>query len=293
MRFGGHETFAIREDWFPKALRILKDNPDLFSDAYASDTLGVGRNMAKSIKHWLTVTGLTTKSQGTSKLALTDICKLILKKDPYLIRVGTWWALHINLVTQETDAITWNWFFSRFFNDRFDRTRCLAELHRQLQRGNINRVPKTETISRDIACLLSSYASSVPPSNADPEEGIDCPFQDLGLLLHLTETDTYQINRKVKKIPSAIVGYAFAVSMQDETNSQYITMPLTQAYSVLNGPCKSLVLDLDSFALTLEQVEKELGSELVHVELSGGERTVRVKQQEPKKWLGQYYRNPD
>jgi hypothetical protein len=53
MRFGGHETFAIREGWLHKGLRLLADEPHLLADDHAADWLGVGRNMAKSIRHWL------------------------------------------------------------------------------------------------------------------------------------------------------------------------------------------------------------------------------------------------
>lgn len=57
MRFGGHETFAVREGWLYKGLSLLHERPDAFSDPFVADLLGVGRNMAKSIRHWLSVTG--------------------------------------------------------------------------------------------------------------------------------------------------------------------------------------------------------------------------------------------
>jgi hypothetical protein len=51
MRFGGHETFAIREGWLHKGLMLLANHPARVDDNHVADWLGVGRNMGKSIKH--------------------------------------------------------------------------------------------------------------------------------------------------------------------------------------------------------------------------------------------------
>ena len=58
MRFGGHETFPIREGWLNKGLRLLVEDPIKMTDEYYADWLGVGRNMGKAIKHWLVATGI-------------------------------------------------------------------------------------------------------------------------------------------------------------------------------------------------------------------------------------------
>ncbi len=50
MRFGGHETFPIREGWLNKGLRLLVEDPIKMTDEYYADWLGVGRNMGKAIK---------------------------------------------------------------------------------------------------------------------------------------------------------------------------------------------------------------------------------------------------
>jgi hypothetical protein len=58
MRFGGHETFAVREGWLHKGMTLLDAQPERQHDPFVADHLGVGRNMAKSIWHWLKVTRL-------------------------------------------------------------------------------------------------------------------------------------------------------------------------------------------------------------------------------------------
>ena len=63
MKFSGHETFAIREGWLHKGLKLLIKEPELLYDEYVADWLGVGKNMARSIRHWLEVTGLAERER--------------------------------------------------------------------------------------------------------------------------------------------------------------------------------------------------------------------------------------
>ena len=49
MRFGGHETFPIREGWLNKGLRLLVEDPIKMTDEYYADWLGVGRKDRKSV----------------------------------------------------------------------------------------------------------------------------------------------------------------------------------------------------------------------------------------------------
>ena len=287
-RFGGHETFAVREGWFTKSLEALKADKDLFKDPLACDRLGVGRNMAKSIRHWLQVAELVNKGNRKVPLEISEVGKLIMRKDRYFLRAGTWWAIHINIVTCDTDAVAWKWFFNRAYTFPFDRMSCSSDMLRQLTIEG-KKPPSRTTLNNDISCLLSSYAVSIPPANRNPEEAIDSPLQALGLVTHLRETDTYLANRKRKKIPPAIVGYAFAKSIPSTNNDKHITKPLSQIFALQNGPSKMLVLDHEALLDTLQEAETGLGADFIHVELSGDERTVRFKNLMPIKWLTKYY----
>ena len=53
MRFGGHETFPVREGWLHKGLKLVVEEPGKLTGEHVADWLGVGRNMAKSIRYWL------------------------------------------------------------------------------------------------------------------------------------------------------------------------------------------------------------------------------------------------
>ena len=58
-RISGHESFPCRYTWLPKTMRGLQGKPKLFSDEEsAMVSLGVGKNMVRSIRFWAQVTGM-------------------------------------------------------------------------------------------------------------------------------------------------------------------------------------------------------------------------------------------
>ena len=50
--FSGHETFPFRYPWLKKGFDAVRENPGVFSCDDAITTLGVGKNMVSSIRHW-------------------------------------------------------------------------------------------------------------------------------------------------------------------------------------------------------------------------------------------------
>jgi hypothetical protein len=207
MRFGGHESFAVREGWLSRGLELLCESPALLVDEYAEDHLGVGRNMAKSIRHWLTAAGLADEVDG--HLAPSKLGSLVRKEDPHLLDLGTWWILHVNLVANPDDAFSWNWFFNQWSLQRFDRAPCIEALKRYAA-AKLPRTPSPRTIERDVATLLQSYARPIPAKVDDPEDSSESPFQDLGLVHYHAASGYYQLNHDPKPVGLNLFGYALS-----------------------------------------------------------------------------------
>lgn len=173
MRFSGHETFTVRDGWLAKGLHLLINNPDKFFNPQVADYLGVGSNMAKSIRHWMLATELVEideDHEDRGRIKVTRFGELILNNDPYFIETGTWWLLHINLIRGEDPyATTWSWFFNSFNLERFNKAVVVESLKQYIQLQN-TRVPSIKTLERDVACMLSSYARHIPSGDSDPEE---------------------------------------------------------------------------------------------------------------------------
>jgi hypothetical protein len=294
MRFGGHETFSIREGWLFKGLKLLSEKPECFQKDDLHEVLGVGSNMAKSIRHWITATGLAEvgirlgkKKNSLSTLKMTKFGSFILKNDPYMIEPGTWWALHINIVTNTDHAIAWGWFFSHLNQIRFDRGRAIEEFNRYL-RTTSQRAPSPKTLERDMACLLQTYARRIPASIEDPEDSKECPFLELGLVSFSPGSGEYTMNRGAKTLAPEIWLYALAKAFGESgSKNKWVEVSLQRVATEPNSPGMLFQLSSDRVFESLQEVEAQ--DERVKIVGMAGERNIRFENLEPYEMLGSYY----
>ncbi len=55
--FSGHQTFPFRHTWLKKGVDAVTHDPAVFTSDRATITLGVGKNMVHSIRHWCMTAG--------------------------------------------------------------------------------------------------------------------------------------------------------------------------------------------------------------------------------------------
>lgn len=297
MRFSGHETFSIREGWLSKGLSLVAEAPECFGGSMidAADQLGVGGNMAKSIRHWLLVSGLVEPAPGarattqTAALNLTKVGQVIAKFDPYFLEPMTWWVVHTNLVQNESAVTTWAWFFNVFAPRRFDRTTCIEGLRRFVE-STQKRVPTTRTLERDIACLLRSYARVLPaPRNEDPEEALDCPLSELGLLTHFRGSGTYALNFDPKSVPGEAFAYCLSGALPPATaRRQTHDMSLQEASRVAGGPGRVFALTAEGLFDSLSATCSSASSP-VRIVSVGGERLIQIEARPRHEWLSAHF----
>jgi len=295
MKFSGHETFQVREGWLHKGLKLISHAPQMMGDEFVSDYLGVGRNMAKSIRHWLIATQLAEPhpaSTGNKRpvLQLTDFGDLVWKHDPYLLELGTWWMLHTNLVNNPEVATSWAWFFNNFSHDRFGRSVCLESLRRHIEMAR-KRPPSTSTLERDLGCLLLSYARTIPAQAVDPEDGADSPFRELGLLNYFKSSGYYQVNQTAKELSSTIFGYAMAKAFDEFRQSRKSTdISIGDATRKPGGPGRVFCLTGESLFETVSRIES-LEQDEISIAGMAGERVIRMRCLLPIDWAKQFYMN--
>jgi hypothetical protein len=292
MRFGGHETFAVRPGWLSRGLRLVDDDPgSRFDDLDVADALGVGRNMARSIRHWLQVTGVVRRGSRDEAPGITPLGRLILDRDPFLQLTGTWWALHVMLVTRSQTAVAWRWFFNEFTRERFDRLTCIDELTRALERTG-ERLPSANTLSREVGCLLNSYALPLPAEPGDPEDATDCPFRRLGLVVEHRDTGVYERRFTARALPPELLGFVLARWLH-EGSSDYLEVPFARALAAPHGPGRVLALGTDGLARLVDEAEHRQGADHVHTYLLGAERMIRARSRPIEAWLEGYYDRTD
>lgn len=187
MKFRGHETFFIRKGWLYKGMNNVVKEPGVFQGAAGNpmDVLGLGANMVKSLRYWLTASGLTSEPKsGKRNQELTELGKIIYENDPYMEEIGSLWLVHYMLAANEDDATSWYLFFNEFNKTEFDIDdfrSCIMKYVRM--RGNES-TPSDRVIDDDFTCVMNTYVPRIRlnPAKVHPENNIDCPLGELELV---------------------------------------------------------------------------------------------------------------
>jgi hypothetical protein len=182
MRFGVHQTFHIREGWLFKGMDALDRDRAVFLAEDASERLGVGKNMVRALRFWMTATGLTEEywQDRHACQRLTELFgRQVWEHDPYLEEEGTLWLLHYYLVRNLDGATAWHWFFNYYSQPVFGQAQFVNAL-RTWAIGCEGRPVSEDSLKRDFECLVHSY---LPDRHAhSPEDLMECPLAQLGLL---------------------------------------------------------------------------------------------------------------
>ena len=230
----GHESFILREGWLTKGLRGVNEDSKLFAKKYCADTLGVGTNMAKSIRYWLKTAGLICEA-GSKGVFLTDIGKIILDYDMYFEDIFTTWIVHSNIVSNYNMATIWNIFFNDVdLNSDFTKDE-MGYISKRILIQNIEDANFSEkSLLDDCSTLLAMYANRNDTNN-DPEDMRSSPLSELGLIVRVG--DRYKKERpKVNKINPLVILYIFIDELNENgsLHIDYITDGFNMPGKVLN-----------------------------------------------------------
>ena len=103
LHFYGHETFPLRHLWLPKAINHIREDHNLSDSFSVMAEQGLGKNMAKSMRHWAESTKVVDKTRRGNLITYTisNMGDLIFsdKGDRYLQYSDTIWLLHYLMVT--------------------------------------------------------------------------------------------------------------------------------------------------------------------------------------------------
>ncbi len=133
-RFSGHETFACRFSWLPKAVRLIERQPEaMSSDEEAILSLGLGKNMVRSLRFWLDA--FDVAAPGPAGWEVRPFGAAVLGSggaDPFIERTETQWLLHWSLTARvHSPLFAWRHVFHRRMRADFTRSELLAEMKRE------------------------------------------------------------------------------------------------------------------------------------------------------------------
>ncbi|MFC5301852.1 DUF4007 family protein [Azospira restricta] len=209
-RFSGHESFVCRYGWLPKAYQAVSVDPDLLKDEErAMHTLGIGRNMLKSLQFWCEAMGVLVPVAGHGHQPGPIGRKLLDPEhgsDQYLESLESLWLLHWRLCTGAALA-AWSEVFGEGRLVRFDRQRLVAAL---TQRAEGSARPlAASTLEQHAAIFLQSYYQA--ERNGDDTSW--CPLQDLALLRATKEEDGRIVFNTDLRAPIGLSLRVFAIAL--------------------------------------------------------------------------------
>lgn len=181
--FSGHESFVCRYGWLPKLYEAILRDPELFSsDDEAIVTLGIGKNMVKSVRFWGHSFGLTRTATGRT-VEPTDFGRRLLdgKKgiDPYLEDTSSLWRLHWMLTVHATLG-AWTAAFLELHDNEITKENLVELIRRRAV--TVRGAATSGTVAQHVDIFLRTYDSGRTSASAVIEDSLGCPLQELGLL---------------------------------------------------------------------------------------------------------------
>jgi len=214
--FARHETFHPRFGWIKKGFDAAVKDPEIFLRDDAPIRLGVGKNMARSIRYWCSAFKVLEEKSGATNSRLrnsanrglwaTDLGSKFLSDDgwdPFLEDPASLWLLHWNLLKPPSLATAWYFTFNCFRQIEFSAEELFLALCEY--RENLSTRVADSSLKKDITCILRMYVEQDPKVGPN-EDTLDCPFTELGLLYAAGNSKSYLFQVGAKgNLPAEII----------------------------------------------------------------------------------------
>jgi hypothetical protein len=226
MRFSGHETFSCRANWLSKGVQLCMASlaqPIDFNSPNAPVELGVGKNMAISIRFWLEAFGVIRADEGGGESLQerldSEVTQLFYGDendsvfDRFLEDPITVWYLHYKLVTTKYAGLYY-FFFCHFLprkaTDGFTEDELLNSLRSYLRKNELS-VPSEKTLLNDFSVFIDMYSVKKNVKD-DLDEVAANILQPLEILIRpegsRIKNSTFLVNRSVTdRIPLELLAY--------------------------------------------------------------------------------------
>lgn len=186
-KFTGHETFACRYAWLPKAVRHVASDPSLFSDVEnAMVCLGVGKNMVQSIRFWAEAADVIQPADMSKDYRVSPFGTEMLGHDghdPFMEDERTLWLIHWKLATNPSFRVfAWDYFLNHWQEPELSASTVLAAIQRHVK-GLPRESPSDTVLEQQFEIFLHSYMPTrSKKKGVVREDNLDCPLVELQLL---------------------------------------------------------------------------------------------------------------
>ena len=264
-----HETFSIREGWLEKGIHYINEDAKSMSKENGTRIFGLGSNMVKSLRYWLTATKLATFKNANAKLE--PLGQLILERDPFIDNDFTLWLIHLFLATNEYDAPVFNAIFNLDYS-QFDKDFLLDRVPAKLSELGYDEVSSNSSLEADISIFLKSYYSE---DLSNPENNMNCPLSKLNLF---TCEGKKIYSRKIpafSKLDFRIIYLSLLRCVNFQEGE--ISFNVEDLYSLRNNPLKIFNLSKSALFHYLDEMQK---NDYIKFSKTAGLNVVQIR--EPK-----------
>lgn len=179
-RFGGHQTFALRIAWLPKAAAAIELGEDPLSNPLDGVvSLGLGKNMVEALRCWIEAFGVANKID--QHWALTPFGRAIFGPsghDRFLEDEQTLWLLHWNIATlRKAPFFAWEFLINRWNEPSFSVSAIMEAFAEEAERTG--RSLSAVSARQHFDVWLHTY---VPGRSGRGEDGLDSPLSALRLI---------------------------------------------------------------------------------------------------------------
>jgi Protein of unknown function (DUF4007) len=271
LTFSGHETFVLRSNWLKKAYDLLQERPDLFFLEDAFVRLGVGKNMAQSIRFWGRTCNVFERLESGAGHRASWLGEALFDDthgwDPFLVTPTSRWLLHWQIVSRPEAAFTWYYTFNLLRRGEFTASQLAQQIVQTVaQLGG--KLPSPATIGRDIDCMLRCY---VRPDAAQlglaAEDALHCPLHELDLLQPLPGQPAYRLVSGARPdLPDQLVAFA---ALQQARALGRATVAFNELAYGERSPGRLFRLDEDALLSRLLRFETVTRSRAAYSETAG------------------------
>lgn len=274
--FSGHQTFPFRYAWLPKGVQGVARDSELFWRNEALTTLGVGKNMVDSIRHWCEATRLIESDSRASRSRVLPLGKFLFGSgrsvrgvDPFLEDPATLWLLHWQLTARPMPASTWYLAFTKWGRTTFTREQLAKWIFGVARQSTASRSSQA-SIKRDVDVFLRTYAPNRVDRRRPLEDSFDCPLAELGLIREV-EPGLYEfaVGRKAS-LPASILVYSLLEFWEDAAPNQE-TLSLERMLFDAGSPGAAFKLDDKAAIQLLESLPR---SAPIRYDETAGLRTI-------------------
>ncbi len=256
--FKKNESFSIREGWISKVINSLDLKKTFYKNEGISE-LGIGSNMVKGLKYWVTAANIIEGKDNQ----LTSFGNALKEYDRYLEKDSSWFLIHYNLVKNKelcpifyfVFTMNQNGFTKEFISN------YVFEKAKPFFTGKGEDVLR-KYVEDDTNVFIKTYFSEDKTTN--PEENYVCPLSHLNLLKK-NKGRYLKSSPSISQLSPYVVYY---VLRQEIRRDSFV---IDDAIEAEFGPCHIFNLDKSSFVQYLEILQ---GHGLLTINRTAGLNTV-------------------